>query len=166
LKPAVGHGMADHANVDPSLFQKPGNLPCDNGLSAPCPHRADGNDRNSAWNHCILEAKKKKIGTFRKDQRGFIHQFFARNIAIGKGNLLGMVLFDQPDKFILRMDGNPIRVVRARQFCRVDPAVNIGNLRGCKGHYFIGGTRSIESIKIMEIPTPRTHDDDTHTLGV
>jgi hypothetical protein len=103
--------MTDHTNPDSSLFQEFGNLFCDNGLSAPRPHRADRDDRNPGWDHCLFRPEKKEIDTFGKDERGFIHQFFMRDIAIGKDDLLDMTLSNQSRKLILWIDGDSAEIV-------------------------------------------------------
>src|SRR5690606_3893928 len=65
---------------------------------------------------------------------------------------------------LLGHDGNPLGIQRPREGRGVYAALDVGDLRGRKGHHPVGGIVPVDDVEVVEVPPRSAHDDDPARL--
>ena len=81
------------------------------------------------------------------------------DITIGKDDLMDAIFREEPGELLLRVDGNPLRVVRSSKLRGIDPVGDEGNLGGGKSDDLIIGPVPKEGVEIMKIPSSGSKKD-------
>jgi hypothetical protein len=82
------------------------------------------------------------------------------NIAVGKDHLLDPVLTNDLGDFFFRKNGNTPGIQRPGKLRREGPVFDPWNLGGGEGYHFYGGVIPETDLKIMEIPSRCSHDNN------
>ncbi len=89
------------------------------------------------------------------------------HVGIREYDLIDFVITDQLLQIALRVDGNALRVERARQRRRIAAAVDIGDLRGGEGDDACAFVLAKDSVEIVKIAAGGAGDHDAHgTVGI
>src|SRR5438132_12085838 len=129
------------------------------GLARPCAYRADANDRHAGHEHRRGGTQQRKTCAGRHGNGSHVHDKFVRDVAVGEDDLVGAQPADKLGKLLFRVNGNPGWIQRACEDGRVQPALQVGNLRGSKGDYLVLGAPAKVDVEVMKIAAAGAEDD-------
>src|SRR4249919_2560220 len=89
-----------------------------------------------------------------------MHEVYVGDVAIGKDHLVNGLFEDQLFEFLLRVDGNAVRVKGAAQRCRITTVLDSRDLSGGERHDFVFGIVTEADIESMKISASRAHNHD------
>src|SRR5688572_12748589 len=81
-----------------------------------------------------------------------------RYIAVGKDDLVNVVLLDQREEFLFFMDGDSVGIKITGQLRRIPPVGDIRDLSCSESNNFYGGIFPEQNVKIMKITSGSSHD--------
>src|SRR5438093_12895888 len=82
-----------------------------------------------------------------------------RDVAVGDDGLFGAQPAEKLGKRLCRVNGNPGWIQRACEDRRVQPSLQVGNLRGSKGDYLVLGAPAKVDVEVMKIAAAGAEDD-------
>jgi hypothetical protein len=82
-------------------------------------------------------------------------------VTVSEDHLLNPLALDKVRKVFFWKDRNPFGIQRPRELRREEPVFDSGNLSGCEGHHLRCSMIAVIDLKIMKIPSRRTHDDNS-----
>src|SRR5207302_7270838 len=81
------------------------------------------------------------------------------DVAVSEDDLVGAQPADKLGKLLFRVNGNPGWIQRACEDRRVQPSLQVGNLRGSKGDYLVLGAAAKVDVEVMKIAAGGAEDD-------
>src|SRR5438876_1048942 len=88
-----------------------------------------------------------------------VHDMFVRDVAVGEDDLVGAQPADKLSELLFRVNVNPGWIQRACEDGRVQPSLQVGNLRGGKGDYLVLGAPAKVDVEVMKIAAAGAEDD-------
>ena len=155
----VRHGVADHRDPPAQGLQDTGHASRRLGLARPCAYRADADDRHAGHEHRRGGTQQHKTCAGRHGNGSHVHDMFVRDVAVGEDDLVGAQPADKLSKLLFRVNGNPGWIQRACEDGRVQPSLQVGNLRGGKGDYLVLGAPAKVDVEVMKIAAAGAEDD-------
>src|SRR5881628_143085 len=156
---AVRHGVADHRDPPAQGLQDAGHAPRRLGLARPGAYRADADDRDARCEHGRVRTQQDETGAGGHGNGSHVHDLFVRDVAVGEDDLVGAQPADKLSKLLFRVNGNPGWIQRACEDGRVQPSLQVGNLRGGKGDYLVLGAPAKVDVEVMKIAAAGAEDD-------
>src|SRR5687767_960084 len=81
------------------------------------------------------------------------------HITISKDHLIHIMLLDEVNQILLRMDWDSTWVNVTSQFGRIEPSLDIRDLSCGKCHDFVISIATEEHVEVMKVASRRAHDD-------
>ncbi len=159
-KIAVRHGMAYYSNAHALTAKQGKNLPRGRALAraGPYGHNRDNGLRRPQHRGLDVKCLERRAGLLHIAP-AFIN-IVTRYVTVREYDLINFVLFDETFEVGLRLDGNAVRVAFACKHRRVNPVLDVGNLRCRESRHADVIAAAIRGVEDMKILAGGTHDNN------
>ncbi len=163
---SIWHRVTDRRDLVTHVPEDQRHAPRRLAFPRPRAHGANGHHWLCRFDLRVASSHQAEVSPRRRDGRGFVHHVFMRHIAVGKHNLLHIVLLDQFDKLLLGADGDATGVQLPGQLSRIKPSLDVGDLGRGERHDLIVLVAAKERVEVVEVTSCRAHDEsfDRHRV--
>jgi hypothetical protein len=89
-----------------------------------------------------------------------MHDVLVGDVRVGEDDFVDHVPFDQVSELGFGMDRNSGGIEVTGERCRVDPALDVGNLRRREGDDLVFGPAAVDDVEVVEVPPRGPGDQD------
>ena len=108
----------------------------------------------------MLWTEQTEVRPRRKRARCQMHQVDVRDVAVGKDDLVDVLVTDQLLQRVLRMNRNAVRIACARECGGIAPAGDPGDLRRSEANHIAVGAVAKVRVEHVEVAAGRAQDED------
>ena len=155
---AVGHRVPQDGDALPGLAQQARDVARCLALAGARAHRTDGDDRLLGGQHRLARREQPESRARGERARRDVHHVLVRDVGVREDDFVHVVLVDQLLELVLGRDRDPVPVELASQLRRVDPPVDVRNLRRREDDDLVLLAAAVDEVEVVEVPTGRACD--------
>ncbi len=157
---AVGHGVADRDDPLAEALEQPRDVAGGLRFADTGANRGDGDEGLGRLDHGPRRRADAEVGAPPDDFARLVHDIGVRHIGVREPHFVDIMFADDLLEIGFGEDRDAFGIERTRDLRRIDPVLDVGDLRRRESDDVILLVVPVETVEIVKIATGRAHDDD------